>query len=88
MVVTAGRAGAYALDTNGTAWTAQAIDVTVRQPQGAGTMFSAALIHGSHSELDVAQRLQFACSAGSLWCTRGTEQPMPSLCDIEQIVTL
>ena len=80
VIVTTGRRGALACEQGGETLSAPAKPVAVRQVQGAGAAFSAALIHtqsdphGSSSE----QRLRFACAAGSLWCGRQPDGPLPT----------
>ena len=76
-VVTAGRRGAVAAAHGQPALTAPAIPVELRQVQGAGAAFSAALIH-SRSRGDPPPRsLAYACAAGSLWCGRSADGPLP-----------
>jgi sugar/nucleoside kinase (ribokinase family) len=81
-VVTAGRRGATGRTSRGGTVTVPAIPVDVRQVQGAGSAFSAALIHARLGGADLDQTLQFACAAGSLWCGRTQHGPLPNGEDI------
>jgi sugar/nucleoside kinase (ribokinase family) len=76
-VVTAGRRGAVAASLATGVVEAPAITVTVRQVQGAGAAFSAALIHSRTRGDDLVSSLNYACAAGSLWCTRSLDEPLP-----------
>ena len=76
-VVTAGRDGAIARATTGAVVSAPALAVTVRQVQGAGAVFSAALVDALHQGMELQPGLRTACVAGSLWCERTTEAPFP-----------
>lgn len=69
-VVTAGRLGAVGRTHDGRDVTATAPPVQLKQAQGAGAAFSAALIHGLRRGDDLDTTLRFACAAGSLWCSR------------------
>jgi sugar/nucleoside kinase (ribokinase family) len=84
-VATAGRRGAVAAVRGGPTVTAPAIAVDLRQVQGAGAAFSAALIHSRDRGEPLPQCLEFACAAGSLWCGRSADDPLPTG---EQIRTL
>lgn len=86
VVVTAGRHGARAVDARGTQWVVPATQVTAVQPQGAGAAFCAALIHTRGSGMDLGRRLLFACAAGTLWCTRPTDTPLPTAAEIAVFV--
>lgn len=76
-VVTVGRHGAFAVEPRGPIQYSTALNIDVRQVQGAGSVFSAAFIDGLRADrrLDVA--LNRACVAGSLWCSRGESDPFP-----------
>lgn len=76
-VVTAGRRGAVAASLATGVVVAPAIAVRVRQVQGAGAAFSAALIHSRARGDDLASSLAYACASGSLWCTRSLDEPLP-----------
>lgn len=82
VVVTAGRAGAIARASASEVITATAPPVSVLQVVGAGAAFSAALIHARRDGADPGQAPQFACAAGSLWCGRTHEGPLPRLEEI------
>lgn len=87
VVVTAGRHGAWAQSATGQEWRAAAVPVDVRQPQGAGAAFSAGLIHTWDTGHGIADRLRFACAVGSLWCTRATCEPLPTLAEVAAVLT-
>jgi sugar/nucleoside kinase (ribokinase family) len=76
-VVTAGRRGAVAASLSTGVVEVPAITVTVRQVQGAGAAFSAALIHSRTRGDDLVSSLGYACASGSLWCTRSLDEPLP-----------
>jgi sugar/nucleoside kinase (ribokinase family) len=86
-VVTAGRQGALARTRSGQTITAPAVNVSVQQVQGAGAAFSAALIHARGHDQPLPACLQFACAAGSLWCSRTPDAPLPSADDITALLT-
>ncbi|GLY99805.1 carbohydrate kinase family protein [Actinoplanes sp. NBRC 103695] len=84
-VVTAGRRGAVAADGSDRIVETPASSVDVRQVQGAGAAFSAALIH-SRTRGDYLERsLIYACAAGSLWCTRCLDDPLPRDAEISAL---
>ena len=83
-IVTRGRYGAIARTRTGDTVTADALDVNVRQVQGAGAVFSAALIHATEKTGSLEERLQYACAAGSLWCACKPDQDPPAPADIER----
>jgi sugar/nucleoside kinase (ribokinase family) len=85
-VVTAGGHGALARTRSGQTITAPAVTVDVQQGQGAGAAFSAALIHARSQGQALPGCLRFACSAGSLWCSRTPEAPLPSADDITALM--
>jgi sugar/nucleoside kinase (ribokinase family) len=76
-VVTAGRRGAIAANVGASVVRVPAKQVAVRQVQGAGAAFSAALIHGRARGDDLTTSLGYACASGSLWCTRSLDEPLP-----------
>jgi sugar/nucleoside kinase (ribokinase family) len=91
VIVTAGRLGAVARGRSGTRISAPANSVTVRQVQGAGAAFSAALIHADHSPLkdrSAEEQLRFACTAGSLWCARTPDDPLPTREEVLQLASI
>lgn len=81
-VVTAGRQGALARTHSSQTVNAAAQAVDIQQVQGAGSAFSAALIHAHSQDQPLRRCLQFACAAGSLWCSRTPDGPLPSADDI------
>ncbi len=83
-IVTLGRLGALARSRRGTTTSAAALDVRVRQVQGAGSVFSAALIHARGTGAGLGSCLRYACAAGSLWCGITAADGFPSGNDIEQ----
>jgi sugar/nucleoside kinase (ribokinase family) len=88
VVVTAGRAGAMCRTSQGTIADTPAQAVRMRQVQGAGAAFSAALIHARHSGAGLDQALRFACTAGSLWCSRTPEGALPRADEIDAFAAL
>jgi sugar/nucleoside kinase (ribokinase family) len=82
VVVTMGEHGAIARTQRGLDASAYALDVDVRQVQGAGSVFSAALIHATSTGSNLDDCLQFACAAGSLWCSQEPGQDPPRRGDI------
>lgn len=82
VVVTAGRRGALGRGHGQDVLRAPAIDVGVRQVQGAGAAFSAALIHRRDAGAPLQDCLTFAAAAGSHWCGRSTEGPLPTADEI------
>jgi sugar/nucleoside kinase (ribokinase family) len=87
-VVTVGRQGALARTRSGQTITAAAVTVDVRQVQGAGAAFSAGLIHARGQGQSLPDCLRFACAAGSLWCSRAPDAPLPSADDITVLMKL
>lgn len=85
-VVTVGRHGALARTRSGQTITAAAVTVDVQQVQGAGAAFSAALIHARSQGQSLPDCLRFACAAGSLWCSRAPDAPLPSADDITTLM--
>lgn len=85
-VVTAGRRGAVASERGGDLVKTPAIAVPVRQVQGAGAAFSAALIHSRAQGADLTTSLGYACAAGSLWCTRSLDDPLPTDGEISALI--
>jgi sugar/nucleoside kinase (ribokinase family) len=81
-VVTTGRQGAIARPGDGQVIATPAVPVDVRQVQGAGSAFSAALIHARSRGQELPGCLRYACAAGSLWCSRTPDGPLPSAADI------
>ncbi|MEV0453810.1 carbohydrate kinase family protein [Catellatospora methionotrophica] len=87
-VVTAGELGAYAAQRPGdTVIHAPAIEVAVRQVQGAGSVFSAALLDGLLSSRPLNEAIRRACTAGSLWCARTEDDPFPTGTDLSSTPT-
>jgi sugar/nucleoside kinase (ribokinase family) len=86
-VVTVGRQGALARTRSGQTITAAAVTVDVQQVQGAGAAFSAALIHARSQGQSLPRCLQFACAAGSLWCSRTPDARLPSADEITAFMT-
>ena len=82
--MTLGRLGAIARSRRGTTTSTAALNVRVQQVQGAGSVFSAALIHTRETGADLGSCLRYACAAGSLWCGTTATQGFPSENDIEQ----
>jgi sugar/nucleoside kinase (ribokinase family) len=82
VVVTAGRAGALASTRDSRQITAPAVPVDIHRVQGAGSAFSAALIHARLAGQDLDEALRFACRAGSHWCGRDPHGPLPTLDDL------
>ncbi len=82
VIVTAGRAGARYRSSDGSTAVMPAKAVRVQQVQGAGAMFSAALIHARHSGAELGEALRFACAAGSLWCSRTHDGALPDAAEI------
>ncbi|GIF01135.1 carbohydrate kinase family protein [Paractinoplanes rishiriensis] len=76
-VVTAGRRGAVSASADAGVIYTPAKAVAVRQVQGAGAAFSAALIHSRTRGDDLVKSLDYACAGGSLWCTRSLDGPLP-----------
>jgi sugar/nucleoside kinase (ribokinase family) len=58
--VTLGRLGALARSRRGTTTSAAALNVRVRQVQGEGSVFSAALIHARGTGADLGSSLRYA----------------------------
>jgi sugar/nucleoside kinase (ribokinase family) len=85
-IVTAGRRGAVAAGTGTAVIQAPAIAVAVRQVQGAGAAFSAALIHSRTRGDDLVSSLTYACASGSLWCTRSLDDPLPTDAEISALI--
>lgn len=83
-VVTLGRLGAIAQDRLGHTISAAALDVRIQQVQGAGSVFSAALIHYTGAGADLSACLRYACAAGSLWCSATPADGFPRGDDIER----
>jgi sugar/nucleoside kinase (ribokinase family) len=81
-VVTVGRRGALARTRTGTTLAVPAVTVDVRQVHGAGSVFSAALIYARRRYETLPACLRFACAAGSLWCSRPSDAPLPIARDI------
>jgi sugar/nucleoside kinase (ribokinase family) len=81
VVVTAGAGGAV-LRAGGRTVGVPAASVTVRRVQGAGSVFSAALAWSLLRGEDAVSSLDFACSAGTLWCAGLRPEP-PGLAAIE-----
>ena len=81
-VVTVGRRGALARTRTGTTLAVPAVTVDVRQVHGAGSVFSAALIYAQRRYETLPACLRFACAAGSLWCSRPSDAPLPIARDI------
>ncbi|MFI9591194.1 carbohydrate kinase family protein [Nonomuraea sp. NPDC052265] len=86
-VVTAGRRGATGRTSKGASVTTAAAAVEVRQVQGAGAAFSAALIHSRLSGEDLEGMLRLGCAAGSLWCSRTHDGPLPDAQEISALAT-
>jgi len=82
VIVTAGRAGAVCRSGHGAVTSIPAVPVRVRQVQGAGAAFSAALIHARLGGAEPAEALRFACAAGSLWCSRTHDGALPGADEI------
>jgi sugar/nucleoside kinase (ribokinase family) len=82
IVVTAGRRGAIAALGDSPVVRAAAIPVVVEQVQGAGAVFSAALLHRRAQGDELVDALRFACAAGSTWCTRSPNSPLPTTDDV------
>ncbi|MGW4412668.1 carbohydrate kinase family protein [Nonomuraea sp. NPDC004702] len=82
-VVTVGRNGAIGRTHASEAFAVPAPPVAVPQVQGAGSAFSAALIHALSQEVAAEQAAAFACRAGSLWCGRTPHGPLPTLADLQ-----
>lgn len=85
-VVTVGRRGAVAAGLATGVVVAAATTVAVRQVQGAGAAFSAALIHSRTRGDDLVRSLGYACASGSLWCTRSLDEPLPSNDEISALM--
>jgi sugar/nucleoside kinase (ribokinase family) len=85
-VVTAGRKGALARTHSGHTIPAPAVIADVRQVQGAGAAFSAALIHARSQGQSLPGCLRFACAAGSFWCSQTPDTPLPSAADITEFM--
>ncbi|GAA1408482.1 carbohydrate kinase family protein [Catellatospora sp. NPDC049111] len=82
-VVTAGHLGAFAVHhADDTVVHAPALKVAVKQVQGAGSVFSAALLDSLQSQPVLHDALTRACSAGSLWCSRTEDDPFPTSAEI------
>jgi sugar/nucleoside kinase (ribokinase family) len=81
VVVTAGARGAI-LRTGARTVRAAAAAVPTRRVQGAGSVFSAALAWSLLRNQDLTSSLDFACSAGTLWCAAPRPNP-PTLAAIE-----
>jgi sugar/nucleoside kinase (ribokinase family) len=78
-VVTLGRDGAIARTAGDTMITSvAAIPVAVRQVQGAGSVFSSALIDALTAGASLQYSLDAACTAGSLWCARTVSDAFPT----------
>lgn len=86
VVVTGGRFGAIARGADGHQLSAPAVSVEVRQVQGAGSVFSATLLHSVEAGWTLSQTLGFACAAGSLWCSRSAHGALPSLAEVEEFL--
>jgi sugar/nucleoside kinase (ribokinase family) len=85
-VVTMGRHGAMARTRSQVTVTAPAVPVKVRQIQGAGAAFSAALIHARLLGQTLPECLRFACAAGSAWCSRASADHPPGIGDIRALL--
>jgi sugar/nucleoside kinase (ribokinase family) len=85
-IVTLGRLGAIARSRRSSTISAPALDVQVRQVQGAGSVFSAALIHARGTGADLGSCLRYACAAGSLWCATTAADGFPCGNDIDRAV--
>lgn len=77
VIVTAGRHGAAARARGGRTIAVPALPVRAGQVQGAGAIFSAALIHSGSTGASLPARLRYACTAGSLWCSQPAGQDLP-----------
>jgi sugar/nucleoside kinase (ribokinase family) len=86
VVVTGGRFGAVAVGADCRQLSAAAFEVKVRQVQGAGSVFSAALLHSIEAGWPLGEALRFACGAGSLWCSRSAHDPLPSLAQVQKFL--
>ncbi|WP_431921087.1 carbohydrate kinase family protein [Nonomuraea jabiensis] len=83
VMVTVGRNGAIGHAHTGDRFTVPALPVAVQQVQGAGSAFSAALIHALSQGIAARQAAAFACRAGSLWCSRSPHGRLPTLADLQ-----
>jgi sugar/nucleoside kinase (ribokinase family) len=83
VLVTIGRNGAIGRTHTGEFFAVPALAVLVHQVQGAGSAFSAALIHALNQGAAAEQAASFACRAGSLWCSRTPHGPLPTLIDLQ-----
>jgi sugar/nucleoside kinase (ribokinase family) len=84
VTVTIGRNGAIGHTHSGGRFAVPALPIAVQQVQGAGSAFSAALIHALSQGVAGQQAAAFACRAGSLWCGRSPHGPLPTLADLQQ----
>jgi sugar/nucleoside kinase (ribokinase family) len=87
-IVTVGRRGALARPRNGTVLAAPSVTVDVQQVHGPGAVFSAAFIHARRRGETLPACLRFACAAGSLWCSRPSDAPLPSARDITTLLDM
>jgi sugar/nucleoside kinase (ribokinase family) len=76
VVVTCGRSGAIAMTAEGTRIIVPAPRVTAVQTQGAGAVFSAALIHGMLQGQVAGDALSYACGLASRWCGYPAASPL------------
>jgi sugar/nucleoside kinase (ribokinase family) len=82
-VVTLGRHGAIArTPADASITSAAAIPVAVRQVQGAGSVFSGALIDALTAGANLQHSLNAACTAASLWCARTVADSFPTNAEI------
>lgn len=84
VLVTVGRNGAIGQSRDSSLFKVPALPVAVRQVQGAGSAFSAALIHGRGRVMTDREAAALACRAGSLWCGRSPHGRLPTLDDLQQ----
>jgi sugar/nucleoside kinase (ribokinase family) len=87
VVVTVGRHGAIARTSSGETASADALAIPVQQVQGAGSVFSAALIHSRSTGAGLGACLRYACAAGSLWCGTTPSHGFPRPEEIERALT-
>ncbi|WP_203236958.1 carbohydrate kinase family protein [Nocardia panacis] len=87
VIVTTGRYGALAA-SHSQLLTTSAVPVEVRHTHCAGAAFSGGLLYGLHAGMPMRRSLMLASASGALRCVRDQSAPLPSLHDLESLVTL
>jgi sugar/nucleoside kinase (ribokinase family) len=86
VVITYGAYGAVAVSKTETV-SAPGFAVTIRHTHCAGAAFSGGLLYGLRAGWPMADSLSLACASGALRCERAHDQPMPTLPELQAVIT-